>query len=127
MKVQLADEAQIAEGTLTEVDFFGRPAILLKLEGRLTAYLNVCTHPSGPLALEGDALRCQWHGACFAAWTGKRLAAPAPPDTCLIRLPIKVEEGRVFYVYGEERAATIAGAPATRGASGCHSTGTTQR
>ena len=101
MKVKLADEAQVGEETVTEVDFLGRPAILLRQEGALTAYLNICTHLGGPLQLEGDTLRCQWHGACFAVRTGKAECGPARPDTRLIRLPIKVEDGQVFYVYGE--------------------------
>ena len=101
MKVKLADETQVMEGALTEVEFFGRPAILFKLEGRLKVFLNVCTHLGGPLQLEGDTLRCQWHGACFQAHTGTATAAPAPQGSRLIRLPVKVEDGQVFYVYGE--------------------------
>jgi nitrite reductase/ring-hydroxylating ferredoxin subunit len=101
MKVKLADAAQVREGAVTEVDFFDRPAILFRQEGRLTGYLNVCTHLGGPLQLEGDRLRCQWHGACFAARTGRAARGPARPETRLIRLPIRVEDGQVFYVYGE--------------------------
>ena len=101
MNVELTTAEAVAEGTLTEVDFFGRPAILFREEGRVAAYLNVCAHLGGPLQLQGDRLRCQWHGACFAARTGKAECGPARPDSRLIRLPITVEEGRVYYVYGE--------------------------
>ena len=101
MKVKLADQTRIQEGALTEVDFFGRPAVLFQQDGRVTGYLNVCMHLGGPLELDGETLRCQWHGACFAARTGKATCGPARLDTRLIRLPIKVEDGEVFYVYGE--------------------------
>jgi nitrite reductase/ring-hydroxylating ferredoxin subunit len=101
MKVRLADEAAVKEGALTEIDFFGRPAVLLRREGRVRGYLNVCTHLGGPVRLEGDRLECAWHGACFEAATGKATRGPAAPDSRLIRLPTRVEGGEVFYVYGE--------------------------
>jgi nitrite reductase/ring-hydroxylating ferredoxin subunit len=101
MKVRLADEAAVTEGALTEVDFFGRPAVLLLEGGRVKAYLNVCAHLGGPVWLEGDRLECAWHGACFEAATGKATRGPAAPDSRLIRLPVRVEGGGVFYVYGE--------------------------
>jgi len=101
MKVPLGSEAQVANGELTEVDFFGRPAILLKEGGRVTGYLNVCAHLGGPLQLDGESLRCQWHGACFDARDGRATCGPARPGSRLIRLPLTVEDGQVFYVYGE--------------------------
>jgi nitrite reductase/ring-hydroxylating ferredoxin subunit len=102
MKVALAHETEVQDGTLTEIDFFGRPAVLLRDEGRIAAYLNVCAHLGGPLQLDGSSLQCEWHGACFDARSGKTVRGPARPDARLIRLPVKVEDGRVFYVYGEE-------------------------
>jgi nitrite reductase/ring-hydroxylating ferredoxin subunit len=101
MKVKLADQASVQEGTLTEVDFFGRPAVLFRQDGRVTGYLNVCSHLGGPLALEGETLRCQWHGACFAARSGRAVCGPARPDSRLIRLPLKEEDDAVVYIYGE--------------------------
>ncbi len=101
MKVKLADAAEVREAALTEVDFFGRPAILFREQERVQVYLNVCSHLGGPLALEGERLRCQWHGACFAAGSGKAECGPARLDTRLIRLPVKEEDGAVYYVYGE--------------------------
>jgi hypothetical protein len=35
------------------------------------------------------------------AATGKATRGPAAPDSRLIRLPVRVEGGEVFYVYGE--------------------------
>jgi apoptosis-inducing factor 3 len=101
MKVKLADAADVQPAQLTEVDFLGRPAILFREQDRARGYLNVCAHLGGPLALEGERLRCQWHGACFAAATGKAECGPAQPGTRLIRLPVKEEGGAVYYVYGE--------------------------
>jgi nitrite reductase/ring-hydroxylating ferredoxin subunit len=101
VKLPLIDETEVREGALTEVDFLGRPAILFREDGRVTAYLNVCAHLGGPLHLEEGTLRCQWHGACFDARSGRARCGPARPDSRLIRLPVTVEDGRVLYVYGE--------------------------
>jgi nitrite reductase/ring-hydroxylating ferredoxin subunit len=103
MKVQLAEEVEVRENELKELDFFGRPAIAFKQEGRVTVYLNMCTHLGGPLQLGEDkvTLTCQWHGACFAARSGKAICKPAPSESHLIRLPTRIEDGKIFYVYGE--------------------------
>jgi nitrite reductase/ring-hydroxylating ferredoxin subunit len=103
MKVPLIEAARVPEGQVAEVDFFGRPVILLRQGEDLRAYVNACTHLGGPLALseDGAGLTCQWHHACFDARTGKVTAPPAPRDSRLIRLPIRIEDGEVVYVYGE--------------------------
>lgn len=103
MKVPLIDEAVLTEDA-TELDFFGRPAIAFKRDGKVKVYLNVCTHLGGPLTLDGDTLTCQWHGACFKTATGAASCGPAPEGSNLIRLPFRIEDGVVFYVYGEDAA-----------------------
>lgn len=105
MKVFLAQDSDVREGEAREVEFFGRPVIITKHDGRIKVYANVCTHLGGPLSLDGDVLRCAWHGACFEARTGKAVTGPAPLDSRLMRLPFRLEEGKIFYVYDEERAA----------------------
>ncbi|HEY8492159.1 MAG TPA: Rieske (2Fe-2S) protein [Dehalococcoidia bacterium] len=103
MRVPLVEDARVGEGTPVEVDFFGRPVLVLRREGRVQAYVNVCTHLGGPLEVAdgGRLLECQWHQACFEARTGRAVRGPARPDSRLIRLPVKVEDGWVTYVYGE--------------------------
>ncbi len=105
MKVFLAEESDVREGEAREVEFFGRSALLTRQEGRVKVYANVCTHLGGPLSLDGEVFRCDWHDACFDARTGKAIGGPAPLDSRLMRLPFRLEEGKIFYVYGEERAA----------------------
>ena len=105
MKVFLADYSDVREGDASEVEFFGRSVILTRQEDRIKVYANVCTHMGGPLSLDGDVLRCAWHGACFEPGTGKAVGGPAPLDSRLMRLPFRIEDGKIYYVYGEERAA----------------------
>jgi nitrite reductase/ring-hydroxylating ferredoxin subunit len=101
IKVKLAEESEVTEGALTPVDFFGRPAFLLRSEGQVKGYLDICMHLGGPLQLQDGQLQCQWHHACFEARNGKATCAPAPRDSKLIRLPLNAEGGDVYYVYGE--------------------------
>ena len=99
----LINESDIKEAESKEIDFFGRPAILFKLDGEIHAYINCCTHVGGPMKLKVKPdtayLDCTWHDSHFDAKTGQCLREPAPMDSKLIRLPIQVKEGKVFYVY----------------------------
>jgi nitrite reductase/ring-hydroxylating ferredoxin subunit len=110
VKVPLIDDATVAEGASAEVDFFGRPVVVVRKDGLTRAYANVCPHLGGPLKLsaDGETFVCQWHGACFDARTGKTLCGPARPDARLMRLPTKVENGALTYAYGETDASTEA-------------------
>jgi nitrite reductase/ring-hydroxylating ferredoxin subunit len=103
MRVPLINEAELRDQRASEVDFFGRPVLVVRTDGQVRAFVNVCTHLGGPLQLapDGASLQCQWHHACFDVRTGQATGAPARPDSRLIRLPIKVEAGQVSYVYGE--------------------------
>lgn len=88
------------EGTVT-VDLLGREVLVMLLNGRPRAYLNVCMHHGGPLSLEGDTFTCQWHGSTFDARSGRALSGPVRQDARLIMLPTRVEEGVLTYVYEE--------------------------
>jgi nitrite reductase/ring-hydroxylating ferredoxin subunit len=55
----------------------------------------------GSLKLDGDVFTCEWHCSTFDARTGKALSGPVRPDTRLIMLPTRVEEGVLTCVYEE--------------------------
>lgn len=99
MEIVLANESEVLEGQQKDIDFAGRPAILIRKSGKVYAYINVCTHVGGPCKLEGDVLHCQWHGVKFDLDTGKALNPPAPKDSKLVKLPILIKEGKIFYKY----------------------------
>ena len=103
MEIPLADESDIKEGEAKEIDFAGRPAIIFRLDGEVHAYINCCTHLGGPMKLKVKPdtayLDCTWHDSHFDAKTGQCFREPAPLDSKLIKLPIQVKEGKVFYVY----------------------------
>lgn len=99
MEIFLANDTDVKEGQTFEVGFAGRPAILIRKNGNVYAYINCCTHVGGPMKLDGDVLRCTWHNSDFEPKSGKTLTPPAPKDSSLIALPIKINEGKIFYVY----------------------------
>lgn len=101
MKVALTEVARIPEEGAVTVDFFGREAFVLNLEGRPRAVMNVCMHLGGPLELQGDRFVCGWHQAEYDLG-GHRVSGPANADSRLMFLPTRVEDGTLFYVYGPD-------------------------
>jgi 3-phenylpropionate/trans-cinnamate dioxygenase ferredoxin subunit len=83
------------------VDLLGREILVMLLNGKPRAYLNVCMHHGGPLTLEGDTFTCGWHGSTFEARSGRALSGPVRPDARLIMLPTRIEDGVLTYVYEE--------------------------
>jgi 3-phenylpropionate/trans-cinnamate dioxygenase ferredoxin component len=95
IKVAALDELE--EGGLLAVEVDGEPICLAKVDGRVFAFTDNCTHISGPLNegnLEGCVLTCPWHGAQFDVRTGKVLRGPARQDT--ITYPVKVEDESIL-------------------------------
>jgi nitrite reductase/ring-hydroxylating ferredoxin subunit len=58
------------------VDVAGREYRVIEVDGELTAHTTVCPHRLGPLAragIDGDIIRCPWHGYRFDVRTGENL------------------------------------------------------
>ena len=77
---------QIADGGIL-LGHVGDDAVLLSRHGDdVFAIGAICSHYGGPLAdglIDGDAVRCPWHHACFSLRTGEALRAPAlSPVAC---------------------------------------------
>ncbi|MEU9890548.1 NifU family protein [Sphaerisporangium sp. NPDC051011] len=72
--------------------------IVVRLGGRLNAYVNACAHQGMPLdaaLLDGDAgtLTCPWHGFCYDAMSGECMSMPGAQ---LEQLPLRVDDGYVW-------------------------------
>jgi nitrite reductase/ring-hydroxylating ferredoxin subunit/uncharacterized membrane protein len=89
-------DAQLGEGELRRVDVQGLPVLLVRRDGHVRALADTCTHLGGPLsdgALEGDSVRCPWHGSRFALDDGRVLDGPASaPQPCF---DVRVREGQI--------------------------------
>lgn len=90
----------VPEEGAVRADFFGRPALITRVEGRPRAYVDSCPHFGGPLEREGDTLVCAWHRAEFGL-DGRCLRGPARADSRVMVLPTRLIDGTVTYVYTE--------------------------
>ncbi|HEU4961646.1 MAG TPA: FAD-dependent oxidoreductase [Sphingomonas sp.] len=87
----------LAGGAMIEGHVAGEPALLVEIDGALSAVAAHCTHYGGPLAeglRVGDTIRCPWHHACFSLRTGAMLRPPALDD--LKRWRVERRDGRAF-------------------------------
>lgn len=79
-------ESELPEGTTRAADVRGVRVVLVRRRGQVYALGESCAHLGGPLsegAVEGDALRCPWHGSLFALEDGRVLEGPSTyPQTC---------------------------------------------
>lgn len=70
--------------------------VLCRHKGAVHAFEDCCPHANGPLSggnfMEGRLI-CPWHAWEFLCETG---AWDANPAVTLRRLPVKIEEGRIW-------------------------------
>ncbi|MFC3337283.1 Rieske (2Fe-2S) protein [Paracandidimonas soli] len=113
----VAESDQIAEGQRQFIEHEGQQIAVLRVQGELVAYLNICPHQGGPVC-EGmlihkvvdvlDADRCHqgmrfdentlhivcpWHGWEFNARTGVSAGAG---NWKLRSFPVQEREGKIY-------------------------------
>ena len=94
--VAVLDAKELAENKPTRVTANGVAVLLVKQGDAIHALRETCTHLGGPLAegkLEGDSIRCPWHGSRFCLKDGRVLEGPAVfPERVFDE---RVREGRI--------------------------------
>lgn len=101
MKAHLIAMKDIPDQGTQKIDFFGREALAYKVDGVPRVALNYCQHLGGPLELKDGKFTCNWHGAEFSCRTGLCEKGPATKGSKLIFLPTQIENGDLYYIYGE--------------------------
>ena len=95
--VRVGLEAELSEGSQTEVTVGGVSVVVVRYGGQFYALRNNCTHKDYPL-LGGDVssgrITCEKHGAKFELSTGKPKTLPAVKPVKLYRT--EVEGGEVY-------------------------------
>ena len=89
-------------GRMRPVELDGLPLLLVNLDGEVHALRNRCGESPLPLefgTLEGDVLRCSWHGCRYDVRTGKRLDREGERVPVF---PVAVEEGQIRVALGVE-------------------------
>jgi nitrite reductase/ring-hydroxylating ferredoxin subunit len=74
------DESELAENKPTKATAGSVTIVLVKRGDEIFALRDTCTHLGGPLSegkLEGDGIRCPWHGSRFCLKDGRVLDGPA--------------------------------------------------
>lgn len=96
-RVWVGAEAELPEGSQTEVMVDGVSVVVVRYEGQFYALRNNCTHKDFPL-LGGEVsqgrITCQKHGAKFELSTGKAKTLPAVKPVKVYRT--LVEGGQVY-------------------------------
>lgn len=95
--VKVARESEVPDDRPLAVEAQGAPIALVRLDGCVYAFADVCTHERTPLSegfLEGDVIECARHGARFDVRTGKVLSLPATSP--LKTYPVHVQGGNVL-------------------------------
>ncbi|HEV8659581.1 MAG TPA: Rieske 2Fe-2S domain-containing protein [Thermoanaerobaculia bacterium] len=73
-------DSELKERKPARVEVDGVAVLLVKIDSNVYALANTCTHAGGPLnegELEGDSIRCPWHGSRFCLTDGALLGGPA--------------------------------------------------
>jgi len=78
------------------VDVEDAAVLLVRTGDTINALTNTCTHLGGPLhegKLEGDSIRCPWHGSRFCLTDGAVLGGPATFDERVFE--VRVRDGQI--------------------------------
>jgi vanillate O-demethylase monooxygenase subunit len=111
---------EIEPGRLHARTVIDQPLVLFATsDGTVVALEDRCPHRFAPLSmgrLEGDALRCMYHGLKFAA-DGRCIEIPGqeriPQSACVRRFPLKVVGSWVWVWMGDAALAEEAAIPST--------------
>jgi nitrite reductase/ring-hydroxylating ferredoxin subunit len=80
---------------------------ILRIEKRIYAFQEFCTHRFGPLSegcVRGTEIECPWHRSRFDVRSGKVVHGPAKVD--LKTWPVEVRDGAICVGIARESTAT---------------------
>ena len=95
--IPIPDADRLQEGETLRVEADGQVMTIAKIDNRLFAFQEFCTHRFGPLSegcFSGFEVECPWHKSRFDVRTGKVTQGPAKIDLKTFR--IEVREGKTF-------------------------------
>ena len=88
--------SDLKERKPVRVDVEDTAVVLVRTGDTINALANTCTHLGGPLhegKLEGDSIRCPWHGSRFCLTDGAVLDGPATFDERVFE--VRVRDGQI--------------------------------
>jgi nitrite reductase/ring-hydroxylating ferredoxin subunit/uncharacterized membrane protein len=78
--IPVMPDTEVRESIAHRVEARGVAIVLIRRAGRIHAMIETCAHLGGPLSegqMEGDSIRCPWHGSRFALADGRVLEGPS--------------------------------------------------
>lgn len=97
-KVKVAKISDVPEGDLIKVTVGSDPVALYKVDGKLYATTNICTHEQCTLddnhMMHGEEVECTCHGSRYNVKTGANTLPPSAEP--LKTYSVSVEEEEVF-------------------------------
>lgn len=97
--VRLVALADLAEGGMLAVQAGAVPVLLCKVEGRVHALMNRCTHGLAPLSdgqLKGHVIICPLHQGRFDIRNGS--CVQAPPTRPLQTFDVRIHDEQIHIV-----------------------------
>jgi len=94
--VGVGQAGEFTEGGLKLVQAGEMPVLVTRVDGKLFAIANTCSHAGGPLnegSIEGDVVTCPWHGSRFCVRDGAVRGGPATFSQP--SLAVQEEDGQV--------------------------------
>jgi nitrite reductase/ring-hydroxylating ferredoxin subunit/uncharacterized membrane protein len=94
--VPVLPAAELEEGKPRRAQHGDYPLVLVKKGEAIYALAEICTHMGGPLAqgaVEGDCIRCPWHGSVFRLDNGAVVESPATQPQAAFEA--RVREGQI--------------------------------
>ena len=94
--IPVAAWEDLLEGKPYQADCEGYPVVLVKKGDSVYALSDTCTHLGGPLSegtVEGDCIRCPWHGSLFSLSNGAVEESPATRP--LVTFETRVVQGKI--------------------------------
>ena len=95
-KTRVAKVSEVPEGELKKVVVGKEPVALFKVDGKIYATTNICTHEQCELdenhVMHGDEVECMCHGSHFSVKTGANTVPPAAEPLKTYNVTVEGEE-----------------------------------
>ncbi|MBI2327042.1 non-heme iron oxygenase ferredoxin subunit [Candidatus Curtissbacteria bacterium] len=95
-KLKVAKVNEIPEAGIKKVMVDGEPVALYKVEGKIYATTNICTHEMCELdqnhMMHGDVVECTCHGSQFNIKTGANVLPPAAEPLKIYKVNVEGDE-----------------------------------
>ena len=95
-KVKVAKVSDVPEGEMIKVMVGTEPVALYKLDGKIYATTNICTHEECELdenhLMHGDVVECTCHGSQFKVSDGSVVLPPATEPLKTYQVSVEGED-----------------------------------